>query len=120
MSLKVMSNKKVHAISNGIFLICLGLLIVTGMWWPGIILAIWATVFSRQYLSGRIYYAIVSSIVLLGLFVVSYFKFDFEYLAPILLVVGGIFIIVREYFFTQDTNGEEKSVEIIEDAEIDE
>lgn len=120
MALKVLSKKKAYAISNGIFLISLGVLIVTKAWWPGILLAIWATVASRQYLSGRFYYAIISSIVLLGLFALSFFKFDFDILAPILLVVGGIFIIFREYFFTEDTNGEEKSVEILEDADINE
>lgn len=120
MVFKVMSKKKAHSISNGIFLISLGILIVTNAWWPGILLAIWATLASRQFLSGRLYYAIISSIVLLGLFTISFFKYDFDILAPVLLVVGGIFIIVREYFFTEDTNGEEKSVEIIEDADLDE
>lgn len=120
MVLKVMSKKKAYSISNGIFLISLAILIVTKAWWPGILLAIWATLASRQYLSGRLYYAIVSSIVLLGLFAISFFKYDFDILAPILLVVGGIFIIVREYFFTEDTNGEDKSIEIIEDADLDE
>ncbi len=120
MSLKIVSKKRASAISNGIFLIAIGILIVTGAWWPGILLALWATVASRQYLSGRMYYAILSSIVLLGLFALSYFKFDFDILAPVLLVVVGIFIIIREYFFAEDTNGEEKSKEIIEDASIDE
>jgi hypothetical protein len=118
MALKVMSKKKASAVSNGIFLISLAILIVTDAWWPGIIIAVWATVASRQYLSGRYYYAVISSIVLLGLVVVSYVKFDFDILAPVILAVAGLFIIVREYFFTEDTNGEDKAVEIIEDADV--
>ncbi len=115
-----MSKKKAHAISNGIFLVCLGILIFTNAWWPGMILAIWATVASRQYLTGRKYYALVSTIVLLGFYAVSLFKFDYDFLAPVLLVVGGLFLIIREYYFEDGLEGEEKSEEILEDMEIDE
>lgn len=115
-----MSKKKAHAISNGIFLVSLGILILTNAWWPGMILAIWATVASRQYLTGRKYYAIVSSVVLIGLFVVSLFKFDYDFLAPVLLVIGGFFLIFKEYYFEDGLDGEEKSEEILEDMEINE
>jgi hypothetical protein len=118
MSKKVMSKKKANAISNGVFLISLAILIVTGDWWPGIILAIWATLVTRQFLTGRYYYAVVSSVVFLGIVIVSHFQFDFDILAPVLLVIGGLFIIVREYFFTEDTNGEDKAIEIIEDSDV--
>jgi hypothetical protein len=33
-------SKQASAISGGIFLICLGVLIITGWWWPGILIAI--------------------------------------------------------------------------------
>lgn len=115
-----MSKKKAHAISNGIFLISLGILIFTNTWWPGMLIALWATLASRQYLTGRVYQAIVTSIVLIGLFVVSLVKFDYEIIAPVILVVGGIFLIVREYYFEDDTNGEETSQKLSEDADIDE
>ncbi len=115
-----MSKKKAHAISNGIFLISLGILIFTNAWWPGILIALWATLASRQYLTGRVYQAIITSIILIGLFVVSLVKFDYAIIAPVLLVVGGIFLIVREYFFEGDTNGEDTSEIIIEEADIDE
>jgi hypothetical protein len=36
---------------------------------------------------------------------------------PILFVIGGIYIIFREYFFAQDTNGEDVAEEIEEDAD---
>ncbi|MFQ5729417.1 MAG: hypothetical protein ACE5GN_03555, partial [Waddliaceae bacterium] len=87
--------------------------------WPGIILAIWATIGSRQYLAGRIYQAVLTTFILLGIFFTALYKFNFEALAPVLLVVGGIFIIVREYSFSKDTNGEEKSEEIKNDADIE-
>lgn len=115
-----MSKKKAHAISNGIFLISLGVLIFTNTWWPGMLIALWATLASRQYLTGRVYQAVITSIVLIGLFVVSLVKFDYDIIAPVILVVGGIFLIIREYYFEGDTNGEEASEKIIEDTDIDE
>ena len=114
-----MSKKKAHAISNGIFLISLGILILTNAWWPGILLALWASMATRQFLTGRVYYAMLTSLILLGLFFVTLFKFH-DYLAPVILVVSGIFLIVKEYFFEEDTNGEDKSQQLLEDAEIDE
>lgn len=119
MSFEPMPLKKASAISNGIFLVSLGILLFTEFWWPGILLALWATIASRQYLSGRLYYALSSSVILLGLFIAALINFNFDILAPILLVIGGMIIIVREYFFPGDTNGEEKSQEILEDADID-
>jgi Na+/H+ antiporter NhaD/arsenite permease-like protein len=59
----------------------------------------------------------ISSFILLGLFAISFFKFDWTFLLPVLFVVGGIYIIFREYFFAEDTNGEEKSQEIQDDVD---
>jgi len=110
------SFKRANRISNGIFLVSLALLFLTNLWWPGILLAIWATLFSKQYLSGRLYDAGISSVVFLGLFLLT--LFEFHYLAPVLLLVGGIFLIFREFSSPEDTNGEEKSVEIIEESDV--
>lgn len=119
MNVPVFSKKRANTISNGILLIAFGILILTNTWWPGIFLAIWATLASRQFLSGRYYYALLSSFVLISLFFIAIFKYEFSVLAPILLICAGIFIAFREYYFTEDTNGEEKSEEIKEDVDLD-
>lgn len=111
------SKRKADAIANGAFLICLGILFYTNYWWPGILLALWVTVSLRQFLTGRVYDFCISTFVLLGLFVVSFFDFEWSVLLPVLFVVGGIYIIFREYFFADDTNGEEKSQEILDDTD---
>lgn len=104
----------------GLFLVCLGILVFTNTWWPGILLALWITLASRQYLEGRIYHALITTLVLVGLFFLTLFKFYHEMLLPILFVVAGLFLIVREYYFTKDTNGEEISEEIKDDADLNE
>lgn len=118
MATPLMSHKKANSISMGIFLICLGILVLTNTWWPGILLALWATVASRQYLEGRIYPALITTVVFVGLFVLALFRFYHEMLLPVLLVIAGIFLIIREYYFRKDTNGEEKSEEIKDDVDL--
>jgi hypothetical protein len=96
------SKRKADAISNGVFLVCLGILFYTRFWWPGILLALWALLVVRQYLTGRMYDLIISSIILLGLFVVNYFNINWSILMPALFVVGGIYLIFREYYYSEE------------------
>jgi len=113
----ILSKRKAEAISNGAFLIGLGILFYTNAWWPGILLVIWAALAIRQFFSGRLYDLFISSFILIGLFIISLFKFDWAILMPVLFIIGGIYIIFHEYFFAEDTNGEEKSQEIQDDID---
>lgn len=117
MSQLILSKRKANALSNGAFLIGLGILFYTNYWWPGILLAIWVSLALRQYLTGRTYDLVISTFVLIGLFIITLFKLDWSLLMPILFVVGGIYIIFREYFFAEETNGEDKSQEIKDDTD---
>lgn len=117
MTQTIMSKRKADAISNGAFLIALGVLFYTNFWWPGILAAIWISIGLRQFLTGRIYDLCISTIILLGLFAMTVFNFEWAVLLPVLFIVGGIYIIFREYFFAEDTNGEDKSQEILDDTD---
>lgn len=114
---RILSKRKSEAISNGVLLISLGILFYTNAWWPGILLAIWATLALRQYLSGRIYDLMISSVILIGLFLITFFNVNWSLLMPILFIVGGIYIIFREYFFAGATDEEDKSEEIKDDID---
>jgi hypothetical protein len=46
--------KQASAISGGIFLISLGVLIITGWWWPGILIAIGLAGGAEQIFRGRV------------------------------------------------------------------
>lgn len=98
----LLSKGKADAISNGIFLICLGILLYSSeRWWPGILLAIWASLALRQYLTGRIFDLAVSSFILLGLFLATAFEISWSTLMPVLFVIGGIYLVLREYYFAE-------------------
>lgn len=117
MSKQHMAKGKIDAISTGALLICLGVLFYTHLWWPGILVAIWIHLALKQYLSGRIFDLIVSSFVLLGLTFIASTRIDWAVVLPVMFVVGGIYLIFREFFFADDTNGEEKSQEIRDDTD---
>lgn len=102
-----LSKKKADAISNGIFLVGLGFLVYTQAWWPGILLVLWATLAFRQYATDRIYDLIISSIILLGLFLLIFFNINWTVIIPVLLVLGGIHIIFREYCVAEGVESED-------------
>jgi len=113
------SKRKIDALSTGVLLFGLGILFYTNTWWPGILLVIWAYLGMKQWLSNRIFDLIVTSIILPGLFLVSFFDVKLNVLVPVLFFLGGLYIIFREFFFGEDTNGEDISEELRDDADID-
>lgn len=98
----VLPKKKAYAISNGVFMIALGILLVTNGWWPGILLAVWAYLGTRQYFTQRYYDFALTSAILLGLFTFIFFNLGAAILVPVLFIVGGSYIIFREYFFADE------------------
>lgn len=111
------SKKKADAFANGAFLIALGVLIFTGAWWPGILLAIWIMLAIRQFFTARFYDLAITSVILLGLYAISFFNINWTFLMPVLFVVGGLYIIFREFFFSDET---ELDIEKEDELEIEE
>lgn len=96
-----LSRGKIEAVSNGVFLIGLGALFYTGFWWPGILLVIWAMLAVRQLLSERKFDFVISTIILGGVFLISYFNLQWDMILPGVFVLGGIYLIVREYLYSE-------------------
>lgn len=116
----LMSKKKADAISNGIFLISIGILAFSNAWWPGILLALWATLATRQYFTGRYYDLALSSIFLWGLFIITILQLNWAVIVPVLLILGGIHLIFREYCVAEGLEDEdviEETEKEIEDGE---
>jgi hypothetical protein len=123
MSKTVLSNKKADAIGNGLFLIGLAVLVYADVWWPNILLVLWVSLGSRQLLSGRFYDAILCSLLFLGLFLISFLHVKWSVLVPVLLVLGGIHMIFREYCLAEGLEEdpiEENQKEIEDDPEFKE
>lgn len=89
---------KIEAIGNGVFLICLGFLFYFNWWWPGILVAVWASLATRQLLTGRKQDLLLSTFLLGSLFVVAFFKLSWDLITPILFILGGGYLIIKEFY----------------------
>lgn len=92
-----MKPSKAEAIGNGIFLIMLGVLFYFRWLWPGILLAIWASFAVRQLLTGRNSDFILTTLLLGSLFIVIFFNLSWNMLTPILFILGGGYLIYKEF-----------------------
>lgn len=108
MAKPIISKTKAEALANGAFFIALGILLYTNMWWPWILIAVWIFLSLRQFLTGRHWDFMLSTVLLIGLFLISYFHIDWSLLAPILFVVGGLYIMFKEFFYADDRNDGER------------
>lgn len=117
MAKALVSKRKADAFANGAFFIGLGILLYTNMWWPWILVAVWVFLSLRQFLTGRHWDFAISTTLLAGLFLISYFHIDWSLLAPILFVVGGLYIMFKEFFYAEDSNGEDKAQEMKDDID---
>lgn len=97
-----MTKRRAEAISTGVLLIALGLLFYLNAWWPGILIAIWAFLGTRQLLTKRHFDFLITTIIMIGAFFLTVFNIDWSTLGPILFILGGLYIIFREYFYGND------------------
>lgn len=88
--------RKADTISNGVFLILLGVLFYTGQWWPGILFALSLTFAIRQYLTGRRLDFLLTIVIIGVLSVVTFAGQIFSSLFPVLLIAAGIYFIAKE------------------------
>lgn len=101
-----MKRSKVEAIGNGVFLIGLAVLFYMNWWWPGILAVIWASLATRQILSNRTQDLILSTFLLGTLFIVAFFRLSWDLITPLLLLLGGGYLILREFYY--DDSGKDQ------------
>lgn len=122
MSLPKTSQKRADRLSLAVMLIGFGVVSYAAAWWPGILLVVGCSLLTRQYLRGREYDMILTTMIFGGLFILFYFDIDWSAVLPVFFVVGGIYLIFREYFVTKERVGEEEmedKVQEIEDSQDD-
>lgn len=92
----IFPKRKAEAISNGIFLILLGILIHTGQWWPGIIFALGLCYALRQYLTGRRFNFLLT-VAIIGIFgFLTLTTALFSSLFPLLFIFSGFYLVAKE------------------------
>ncbi len=107
MAQPITSKKKAHAFSTALFLIGVAILIITEMWWPGLMLAVGLPLALRQYLLGRTYDMGVSLLVFVGTFVTVQYNISWRIFLPVLFTIGGIYILCREFLAPDEEDEDE-------------
>ena len=93
-------------ISGGIFLISLGVLLVTGWWWPGIMVALGlssgaALIFRGKIASGIGTIAFFSAFPIIWA-IVQATDISWAIIGPFILIAIGVIILVKAFFLKDD------------------
>ena len=98
-------NRLASGIAGGIFLISLGVLLVTKWWWPGIMVALGLTSGAALIFRGKVLGGIVSLVFFCGIAVVVEFIRTTDVsgvvIAAFILVGIGVIVIVKALFFRE-------------------
>jgi len=94
--------RQASAISGGIFLISLGVLLFTGWWWPGIMFAIGLSAGAELIFRGKLWRGIGTlaffSAIPIVVWLVSETQIPWALVGPLVLVGIGVIILVKAFF----------------------
>ena len=98
-------NRQASAISGGLFLISLGVLVFTGWWWPGIMFAIGlsggaAAIFRGQMWAGIGTIAFFSAIPF-AIWFIQAAEIPWSIVGPLVLIGIGVIIIAKAFLFRE-------------------
>jgi hypothetical protein len=89
-------------ISGGLFLISLGILIMTGWWWPGIMFAIGLSSGAELIFRGRVARGIGTlvffSAIPIVVWIVQEVRIPWTLIGPMILIGLGVIVLVRAFF----------------------
>lgn len=111
------SKKRAKSISSALFLVGLGIVGFTGTWWPGIMLAIGLPLALRQYLLGKSYDVFITLLIFVGVFITAQFNASWEFLLPVVLVTGGIYVFFRDYIESRNAPEDASEEDLNEEIE---
>lgn len=93
------------AISGGIFLISLGVLVYTGWWWPGIMFAIGLSAGAEQVFRGRIMRGIGTlaffCAIPIAIWIINETEIPWTLIGPLILIGIGVIILVKAFFLRE-------------------
>ncbi len=84
-----MTQDKISKISGAVFFIGLGILLVTGWWWPGIIVVIAVSSILTSLLANKAKDALVSLIIFGAIVALSLTSIPFGVILGTLIIIGG-------------------------------
>ncbi len=93
-------------ISGGIFLICLGILLLTGWWWPGIMFAIGLSSGAELIFRGKVMRGIGSlaffCAIPIVVWIVQAVDIPWAIVGPMILIGIGVITLVKAFFLRDE------------------
>jgi hypothetical protein len=94
------------AISGGIFLISLGVLLYTGWWWPGIMIALGLSSGASLIFRGRIWQGILSlaffCAIPIAIWIINETQVSWTLVGAFILIGLGVITIAKVFFFREE------------------
>ena len=92
-------------ISGGIFLISLGVLLYTGWWWPGIMIALGLSSGASLIFRGRVWQGILSLVffcsIPIGIWIINETQISWTLVGAFILIGLGVITIAKVFFFRE-------------------
>jgi len=108
----IVSKQKADILSAVVGIISLAFLLYWQILWPEAVLVVAVVLMLRQFLRGRRYDMLITCGVIGGWYVTLSWKINWDTIVPVILTVGALYIIFREYFIIKERVG----IDQIEDA----
>jgi hypothetical protein len=94
------------AISGGIFLISLGILLVTGWWWPGIMIALGLSSGAGLIFRGKIWQGILSLAffcsIPIGIWIIQETDISWTLVGALILIGIGVIVLVKAFVLREE------------------
>lgn len=94
-----------NGITGGLLLIGLGVLMLTGWWWPGIMVVLGLSIGAGLVFRGKYAPAAVVLVVFLGIPVVAETDLPWNLFAPMVLIGLGIIILTKAFVLKDEKGG---------------
>jgi predicted membrane protein len=119
MAKPILSEHKAHVISSSLFLLCLAALVISRMWWPGVLFAIGLPLAMRQYLVGNHIDSITTLVVFVGGAFIVKFDVPWDIIIPVILILTAFYILLREFITKKEITEVEKEEDLNIELEED-
>ncbi len=98
--------RRASTISGGIFLICLGVLLYTGWWWPGIMIAIGLSGGAELVFRGKTLQGIGTLVffcaIPFAIWIIQAAEIPWALVGPLVLIGVGVIVLVKAFYLREE------------------
>jgi len=111
------SNHRASIFGLLFFIGCLTIMFISRNWWPGSLLVVGLPIALKQFLMNRYFDMTVSLVVFIGAFVSIQYDIIWQIILPVIFLMGGLYVILKEFFTPKRVYEDEKEEDLNEEME---